>query len=121
MIAEDVKEKIDTKKQIILDYGLDTATFTEQENKPDGAIVNSQTTVIAGPQLDAAAIKKQIAGKKAGDAERLIKAYPGVTDVSVRYSPFWVSSIPKKVGKITITVEKPQVTKSDDSQTPPTL
>jgi hypothetical protein len=27
----------------------------------------------------------------------------------VKYSPFWVSSIPKKTSKITLTIEKPKV------------
>lgn len=117
VIAETVADKIDPSKQVILDHGLDKAAFLLQESKPEGMIVAMQTTVIAGPDLDVNAIKQQIAGKKSGDAEKLIKAYPGVTDVTVEYRPFWVGSIPKKSSKITITVEKPaSPSKSDDAQ-----
>jgi hypothetical protein len=68
-----------------------------------------QATAVAGSDLDLTAIKKQVAGKKAGEAKEIIGKYPGVTNVDVKYSPFWVSSIPKKTSKITISVEKPAV------------
>ena len=113
-IAEDIKDRIDTDKQTILDYGLEEASFNLQNQRPDGALVGVQTTVVAGPDLDKSAIKKQVAGKKAGDAQRIIKENPGVTDVTVEYSPFWVSSIPGNTSKITVTVEEPKVTPDTD-------
>jgi hypothetical protein len=112
---EDAKKKIDTTKQTIVDYGIDDATFGLQATTPDGASVTMQATVVAGAELDASAIKKQVAGKKASDAKDLIKANPGVTEVTVEYSPFWVSSIPKNTGKITVTIEEPRVTPSERS------
>lgn len=115
IIAEQVNAKIDPTKQSILDYGFDEAVFTLLTGQPDGATVGFQTTAVAGSKLDAEEIKKQVAGKKANGAEELIKENPGVTDVQVTYSPFWVSSIPKKTGKITVIIEEPQV-KKDDAQ-----
>ncbi len=109
LIENDAKKKIDTKKQGIISYGLNDAVFSLQSMNPDGASVTVQTTVIAGAELDLDTIKKQIAGKKAHDAKEIIMANPGVTDVKVAYSPFWVSSIPSKTSKITIVVEEPQV------------
>jgi hypothetical protein len=116
LIAESVKDEIDPTKQGILDYGLADAVFTAFAPKPEGTTAGMQVTVIAGPELDAEDIKKQVAGKKASDAEELIKENPGVTEVQVKYSPFWVSSIPKKTSKITVVIEKPEVS-SDDAQT----
>ncbi len=113
ILADDVSEKIDPKKQSILDYGLEEATFSMQNTVDGGVVVNAQTTVLAGPDLNTETIKKQVAGKKSGDAQEIIKAYPGVTTVKVTYSPFWVSSIPKNTGKIVVTVEKPQAGNSD--------
>ncbi|HSX33644.1 MAG TPA: hypothetical protein VLF91_04890 [Candidatus Saccharimonadales bacterium] len=108
LVAADVDKKIDTSKQSILDYGLGNAVFGLQNQVADGANVTFQTTVVAGSDLNVAQIKSQIAGKKAGDAEAVIKQYPGVTSVNVSYSPFWVSAIPKSTAKITVTVEKPK-------------
>ena len=121
IIANDVKTKIDPNKQSILDYGLANPAFTVQSQDAAGAVVAMQATVVAGPDLKVAPIKKQIAGKKAGDATAIIKANPGVTDVSVSYSPFWVSAIPKNTSKITVTIEKPTKTTStnDNATTTP--
>ncbi len=110
IIDNDISSNIDTKKQNISDYGLSNAVFGLQSQPAEGADVTMQTTVVAGPDLKVEDIKKQVAGKKAGAAKELIKQNPGVTDVTVNYSPFWVSSIPKKTSKIIVTIEKPQKT-----------
>ncbi|HSW66163.1 MAG TPA: hypothetical protein VLI54_03435 [Bacillota bacterium] len=117
IIANDVKSKIDPNKQSILEYGLDNPSFTLQNQDANGATLAMQATAIAGPELKVGTIKTQIAGKKAGDATAIIKANPGVTDVNVSYSPFWVSSIPKKTTKITVTIEKPTKTTSTNNAT----
>jgi hypothetical protein len=109
IIANEVNKEIDTSKQAILDYGLSDAVFKLQNTNGTKTLVTLSATSVAGSDLDLDDIKKQVAGKKANDAKKLIGEYPGVTDVTVHYSPFWVSSIPKKVSKITLTVEKPSV------------
>jgi hypothetical protein len=116
ILSNEVADKIDPKKQSILDHGFGQLTFAQQSENASGVVVTLNTKIIVGSDLDIAAIKRQVAGKKANDARDAIKANPGVTEVEVRYSPFWVSSIPKKVSKITVTVEEPKVsTTSDDN------
>lgn len=109
IVTNAVSDKIDTTKQSIIDFGLEEATFKLQNQQAKTALVSLDTTAIAGSDLNLDEIKKQVAGKKANDAKEIISKYPGVTEVNVRYSPFWVKSIPKKEGKITVTVEKPTV------------
>lgn len=109
VIANSVSDKIDPSKQSILDYGLDEAVFKMQNQNGSTTLVSVDTTVIAGSDLNLVEIKKQIAGKKSNNAKDIIGKYPGVTEVNVRYSPFWVSNIPKNQSKITITVQKPTV------------
>jgi hypothetical protein len=43
---------------------------------------------------------------KKGGLETTLEQNPGVTGVSVKYSPFWVSATPKNVSKITIDIKK---------------
>lgn len=107
LVEANVKKQIDPSKQVLLDDGLSQATYTVQSQDNSKAVVALQDTAIAGPDLRVDALKPQVAGKKAADAESVIKANPGVTDVSVSYSPFWVSAIPKNTSKITIIIEKP--------------
>lgn len=109
IIANAVNKEIDDQKQAILDFGLDDAEFKIQNSQGSKMLVTLSNTSIAGSDIDLADIKQQIAGKKANDAKRIIGDYPGVTDVTVDYSPFWVSSIPNKTSKITVSVEKPSV------------
>jgi hypothetical protein len=107
LIQKDAKQHIDPAKQSILDEGLGNAAVRVGTKEPNGDIrLNFQTVATAGPQLDAASIKKEIAGKKRGDAETLIKARPGIKEVKITYSPFWVYATPKNTAKITITFEK---------------
>ena len=106
LIDADVKTKIDTSKQGISDYGLDNAVYHVAADKlPNGAIkVEVQTTVTVGPKIDASAVKKGVAGKKKGDASSTIQSNPGVKEVNINLSPFWVSKIPTKEKKITVTI-----------------
>jgi hypothetical protein len=108
LIAAAIDGKIDTSKQSITDYGLDSASFTTQD--ASSGSVTMAVTAVAGPDLKVAALRSQVAGKKTGDAQKILKTNPGVTDVNVTYSPFWVTSIPGNESKITITIEKPTTT-----------
>jgi len=109
IVANAVNGKIDPNKQSILDYGLSGATFKVNSQQGQTTNVSLDSTVIAGTDINVADIRKQVAGKKSADAKDLIGKYPGVTDVNVSYSPFWVSAIPKQQSKITVTVEKPSL------------
>lgn len=109
IIGEAVNKKIDKNKQQILDYGLSEAIFKLQSQRGTITLTTMDVTAVAGTDIDLDDIKEQVAGKKSNDAKEIIGGYPGVTEVTVDYSPFWVSSIPKKASKINITVEKPTV------------
>jgi hypothetical protein len=112
LVKNNVDKQIDTSKQVITDDGIADATFKllNQDSGNGSTAVTMSDTAIAGPDLKTDTIKKQVAGKKSGDAEALIRTTPGVTDVTVHYSPFWVSAIPTKTSKITVTIEKPSTT-----------
>ncbi len=106
LIEDDARKKIDPDTQVIRDNGLDEATIQVEETGQNGQMTLSlQTVVTAGPDLDEASLKEEVAGKKSGDIQKLLKARPGVNEVEVDYSPFWVQSTPKKADKITIIIE----------------
>lgn len=109
LIVSMVGDKIDSSRQTILSYGLDEATFTLQNHTGSDALIGMHTVVTAGPDLNVDEIKTQVAGLKSSEAKPIIEDYPGVVGVEINYGPFWVSSIPKNTGKITITIEEPEV------------
>lgn len=114
LVANDLRDKIDENKQSILDYGLTDAVYKLQNQQDKTTLISLDATVVAGSDLNLDEIRKQVAGKKSGDAKQLIGDYPGVTNVDVNYRPFWVSKIPKNTGKINITVEKPVIKNQND-------
>lgn len=106
LVEEDTKKQIDTSKQSILENGLSSAVFRVTEKKGNDIKISVQTLAVAGPQLDQDAIKKEVAGKKRGDTQTTIQNRPGVRDVTVDYSPFWVTKTPKNTNKITVIFEQ---------------
>lgn len=105
IIETQAGKQIDTSKQRVQDTGIDNAVFTVTSNNAEGVRFQLQTIAQAGPQLDADGIKQEIAGKKRGETESIILGRPGIRDVEINYSPFWVHGTPSRTGKITITFE----------------
>lgn len=104
--AHAVKDaNVDIAKQSILDDGLTKATYQLGESKANITKVTVKTDIVSGPQIDREAIKKEIAGKKSGEAENLLKARPGIKEVRVDTSPFWNAKVPKKTDKINLVIE----------------
>lgn len=103
LVEDEVNKHIDVSKQSIQDNGIATANILITEKKsPTEIKFNVKTLAIAGPQLDQDGIKKQVAGKGKTETEKLIKDRPGIKDVTIDYSPFWVFTTPKNTSHITI-------------------
>jgi len=106
-IQDKVAGQIDKTKQKLNGNFLNDATITVQsQSAPNAAVlaVNEDTTAV--PIIDIAAVKKQVEGNKAGDIKAAIGNWPGVKNVDVKLSPFWVSKAPKKPGKITVILQE---------------
>ncbi len=108
LVTEAAKKDIDTTKQKITDDGLGKAAFrvTEKKSATEQKIT-VQSSVSTGAQIDEAQLKKEIAGKKRGDVQQTISSLPGVKEVTVNYSPFWVYKTPKKASSINFVYQKP--------------
>src|SRR5690606_10439410 len=95
------------RKQQMQNDGLDTAVFRLGDKQSEDSLeINVQTTVVLGPKIDEGQLKQDIAGKKRGDVENIVKRLNGIKDVEVTYSPFWVSITPKNTSKITVEYEE---------------
>lgn len=115
VVETDIKKQIDTSKQSILDNGISSATFAVNSATAAGAQVAMSATASAGPDLSIEDIKQQAAGKKPADVRSALTSNPDVTDVDVKLSPFFVSSVPKKLDKIKVDIAKPSATKSSSN------
>lgn len=106
LVIANVEAQIDDKKQKIIDDGVAKAKFSQQNpGSATSAVVAAKVRSTAGPELDATKLKEQIAGLKAGDIKELLQDSPGIVDVQVAYSPFWVNTAPKDAKKLTIMID----------------
>ena len=55
-----------------------------------------------GPEIREDDVKNQAKGQSYGDVQSAIEAIQGVDDVDVKFSPFWVKSVPNDVNKISV-------------------
>jgi hypothetical protein len=106
VVVANVNKQIDESKQAILDDGTSKATYKVTNTAPEQVVLSATSTT--GPHIVVDQLKAKVAGMKAGAIRDLIKQTPGVTDVKVKYSPFWVDSTPKKASKITVIFQKQQ-------------
>lgn len=106
LIEAAVKAQVDTSKQTMQNSGLDKAVFRVTSSSGDSTSFQLQTIATAGPKLDAEEIKQAVAGQKRGETTARITSRPGIKDVDITYSPFWVYSTPKNPSHIKIIFEK---------------
>jgi hypothetical protein len=108
IVDNNLQSKIDPSKQVILNEGLSSASFQVNNQTASTVQFALSTTATAGPDLQASAVKKSIVGLKSGEVVTMLKADPGVTAVNVHLSPFWVTSVPSNLNKVTVTFQKAQ-------------
>lgn len=106
LVDENIKDQVNQEQQSIIDYGFSKATYeVESKRSATNQTLSMDTVVVTGAKIDQDALKQEITGKKSGEARNIILTRPGVKDVRVDYSPFWVSKAPKP-SKITIVFEQ---------------
>jgi hypothetical protein len=116
-IQAKLADQVDKSKQKLSDNFMNDANITVQSQKsPTSAILQVNENTTAVPIIDVASVKSLAAGKKTGDIKAALNAWPGVKSVDVKLSPFWVSKVPKKPGKITVILK---VDKSGTSNSAP--
>ena len=89
--------------QTILNNGLSSATYSIGSSPTNLTV---QATAIVGPNININSLKKELVGMKVGQINSTLQSISGVSSVSVKFSPFYVSQAPS-VSKITIKVAKP--------------
>lgn len=115
LLKDALNEQIDTKQQRILNNGLSNATI-RITNKKDNGETSFELSVkaTAGVEQNQDDIKAAVAGMKKSEAESTIRSRQGVLDVTVEYSPFWVSKVPSNPDKVEVIFEGQTTDSSDE-------
>lgn len=79
--------------QRIYDSGMAKLEFKNFQQHRKGYVVTLNTVGYIGPVIDESDIKRRSVGKKRGEIKQDLAAIPGVQDVKVDMSPFWVGSV----------------------------
>jgi len=96
LVKEDL---IDGKKLVDYDYG--GVSF----KSAGGSHFDLIAKPMAGPDIDMAALKDSIKGKRFSEAVTLAEAEQGIAKADLKLSPFWVFSVPGNTDKIEIKIE----------------
>jgi len=99
--------KSQANNQSILDNGITNANIALANGSTDTTHLTIQANAAVGPALDVNKIKIASEGQKSQVIKQNITADPNVTNVTIKYSPFYVSQAPSNPAKITVTVLKP--------------
>lgn len=95
----------DRKDQRVYDDGAKDAKFQEVDQVKGGAKFTLIATAKIGPKLDEDEIKQEARGRKFGDIQSSIQGIQGVEDVDVKFSVFWMDTVPDDLKKITVRFE----------------
>ncbi len=92
------------RDQKVYSNGLKEVSFTNisaTETGP-GFTGSISTNGKVGPKIDDAALKTYAKGKRYGEIQSYVKQIDGVSDVDVKFSPFWVTSAPNDEKRIKV-------------------
>lgn len=107
LVLKEIAKQIDQATQKVYDAGLKTAKVDVIERpSAESTKISIAVTSKIGPNINVDVLKKDLAGKRAGEAKQFIEARPGVNRADILLSPFWVSAIPKNTSKTTIIVNE---------------
>jgi len=90
------------KSQRIYSDGADKVVLSGYTSNDQVSSINIATTGQIGPNIDDAAIKEQVKGKRFGDIQSQLSTIPGVSNVDVKFSYFWVGTVPNDINKIDV-------------------
>lgn len=104
ILEQEQLSKVDESTQSILDNGVERVELKLKQTVKGKYIVTGSTDGYVGPDINVEQLAQDITGKRFSEASDIIADRPGVNEVDLELTPFWVFSIPS-TDKVTITVE----------------
>lgn len=98
------EEQIEDENQRVYENGSDKTTFVDVKaaEGDNGFTATMTATAKLGPKIDDDNVKNQAKGKKYGEVQSAIEGISGVESVDIKFSPFWVRTVPDDEERITI-------------------
>jgi hypothetical protein len=80
--------------------GIVFQSFQPQDGGTYSAIL--VTTGRIGAKIDSQQLAQEVKGKVYGEVQQIVNQIPGVDKANIQLSPFWVTSVPNDLSKVTI-------------------
>lgn len=115
VLKNELEKKINKDQQKILDNGLGSAGIRVLNKQTNGdASFELDVKATVGVEQNVDDIREAVKGKKKNEAESAVRSREGVVDVTVEYSPFWVSKVPGNPDKIKVEFDNKTPESSDE-------
>ena len=88
--------------QKIYETGINNAALSNFRNEEGSMTVAITATGQIGPKIDEAQLKEQVKGKIYGEVQSTLEEIKGIKNVDVKFSYFWVRTVPNNTNKIDI-------------------
>lgn len=92
----------DTNTQKVYDTGIKNVGLSNFTNEGGTMTVAVTATGQIGPKIDEDQIKNQVKGKIYGEVQSTLQQINGIQNVDVKFSYFWVRTVPNNTNKIHI-------------------
>lgn len=92
----------DQNSQQIYETGAEGVEIDNFKTDKDKITATIATTGQIGPKIDAELIKNEAKGKRFGEVQSRLLSINGIDDVEVKFSFFWVRSVPNNLNKIDV-------------------
>lgn len=102
-LSKVIEQQFDNQhEQRVYESGVKDAKFTQVKPSDNGVSAQLSTNGKIGPKIDDEKIKQEARSKKYGEIQSSLESVNGVSDVDVKFWPFWVSTAPDNVDKISV-------------------
>ena len=102
-LRNNLESNLDDKKaQKVYNTGVDAATISSFRKDGEVMLASVNAKGSVGPIIDEDAIKGQVKGKRYGEVQQTLEIMNGIKSVDVKFSYFWVRTVPNNNDKITI-------------------
>jgi hypothetical protein len=88
--------------QRVYDNGASKISFVDVVNEGGKYAGTLVATAKIGPKIEDKTVKSEARGKRYGDVQSNLGRIPGVENVDIKFSPFWVRTVPNDEKRISI-------------------
>src|SRR5690606_31835862 len=92
----------DRDVQQVFETGADKAELTDFQTGESGDSIAISAVGQIGPRIDEDEIKSNSRGQRYGEVQSALESLNGVSEVDVKFWPFWVRTVPNDIDKISV-------------------